>query len=291
MRSQENLVAACSEYYTYSPSVQARESFLYALIVGDFVYEPGYDLQRDRFDSFLLELILDGSVTGESDGETWQAEKGDVVLLDCYRPHHYHSKTGWRALWMHFDGASARGYYNVIHRSNGIVFSARRIRKDLRALDDIYDMFHREKAPNELQIALSMTKMLTAMAEPLSARTGVHEKKDSIDEVLYYINEHISEELPVKQLAQLASFSEYHFIRVFHDAVGMTPRQYIKTVRMNQAKYLLKTTDLPIQEIGYSTGYSSLSMFCTTFKNSQGVTPSEFREGGLRDISALPPEI
>lgn len=279
MKSRENNVARCSEYYTYSPSVQAREAFLYALSVGDFVYEPGYDLCRDRFDSFLLEIILEGSVSGESAGETWRANAGDVVLLDCYAPHHYFSETGWRALWLHFDGAAARGYYNMVHKTNGTVFSARSARKELRALNGIYEMFHREKAPDELQIALEITQMLTALAVPVGLRTGTRTSKDAVDAVLYHINEHINEELSVKELAQLASFSESHFIRVFREQIGMTPRQYIKTVRIDHAKYLLKTTGLSVQEVGYSIGYSSPSMFCTTFKKSQGVTPNEYREG------------
>ena len=48
---------------------------------------------------------------------------------------------------------------------------------------------------------------------------------------------------------------------------------------MDHAKYLLKTTNLPVQEIGYACGYASDSMFCTVFKDHMGVTPTAYRNG------------
>ena len=101
-----------------------------------------------------------------------------------------------------------------------------------------------------------------------------------MDDVLYYINEHLDEELSIKQLAGLVNLSEYYFIRAFNRAMGMTPRQYIISVRMNYAKYLLTTTAYSVQEIGYMVGYASESMFCTIFKKIQKITPTEYRTNG-----------
>ena len=83
MRSLEPRVAASSEYYNFSPGALAREYLLYVLCVGEFRYEAGYDLRRASFDSFLLEVILDGTVNIETEGETLSAHAGQVVLIDC----------------------------------------------------------------------------------------------------------------------------------------------------------------------------------------------------------------
>ena len=106
---------------------------------------------------------------------------------------------------------------------------------------------------------------------------GIRNNEDAIDEVLAYINGHLNQELTIQELARRASFSEYHFIRVFRDAVGMTPRSYIIAARMDYAKYLLKTTTMAVQEIGWQVGYASEGMFCNTFKRITGQTPSEYR--------------
>lgn len=74
----------------------------------------------------------------------------------------------------------------------------------------------------------------------------------------------------VQQLAEQAHFSEYHFIRLFRSQVGTTPRQYIITARMERARHLLKTTDLPLETISEQVGYTSDSVFCTQFKRRYG---------------------
>lgn len=277
MKSYEKNVSPVSSLFNYSPSVNAKEGLLYLCCTGDFTYEPGYDLQRDSFDSFLLEVILDGTMTFETEGKTVVAKRDDVVLLDCYKPHRYYTNTGCQALWVHFDGAPARAYYNLIQKVNGNVFSTRNVRKILRCIEEIYEMMCCHHIPNEPAIAMILTTALTAMVENASPPKSIRNNSAAIEEVVYYINAHLDEELSISELAQMASFSEYHFIRVFSDVVGMTPRKYIINVRMDYAKYLLKTTALPITEIGYMIGYASESMFCSSFKKHSGVTPSEYR--------------
>lgn len=277
MKSYEKNVSPVSSLFNYSPSVNAKEGLLYLCCTGDFTYEPGYDLQRDSFDSFLLEVVLDGTMTFETEGRTIVAKRDDVVLLDCYKPHRYYTNTGCQTLWVHFDGAPARAYYNWIHKANGNIFSTRNVRKILRCIEEIYEMMSCHHIPSEPAIAMILTTALTAMVESATPPKSIRNNSAAIEEVVYYINAHLDEELSISELAQMASFSEYHFIRVFSDVVGMTPRKYIINVRMDYAKYLLKTTVLPITEIGYMIGYSSESMFCSSFKKHAGVTPSEYR--------------
>lgn len=127
MFSCEPLVAPGSRYYNYAAGALARSSLLCLQCIGLFTYLPGYQLTRRSYDSFLLEVILDGELEGESDGRPFRAVRGNAVLLDCYRPHHYASATGWQALWLHFDGPGARGYYDWITRSGGPVLAPRKL--------------------------------------------------------------------------------------------------------------------------------------------------------------------
>lgn len=76
MKSRERFVLPSSEYYNFSPSALSREYLLHVLCVGDFCYAPGYDLQRNSFDSFLMEVILEGSVQIETEGEHFTARAG-----------------------------------------------------------------------------------------------------------------------------------------------------------------------------------------------------------------------
>ena len=76
MMSHENLVLPPSAYYNFYPSTMAKEALLHIMCIGDFHYAAGYDLSRTSFDSFLLEIILEGRVNIETEGEQLTAHAG-----------------------------------------------------------------------------------------------------------------------------------------------------------------------------------------------------------------------
>lgn len=280
MHSCEAHVSADSRYYNYSPSTTAREHFLYPICVGDFVYEAGYDLRRTTYDSYLLEMILDGHVTIETGGRTLTAHQGQAVLIDCHRPHRYYSQTGWHARWVHFDGAAAKGYFALFTRRWGGEFPPCTPPVS-EALHALFHMFDVSAALSEVQMALLLTQALSAMAEPPLR----HGTSPLLENVTAQINCALGSDLSIADLARGVGLSEYHFIRVFREQLGMTPRQYIISARMAQARYLLRTTGLPISDIAEQVGYHSASMFSATFKRLHGRSPGSYRAEPDADAS------
>ena len=103
MKVSESRIAAESDYYIYSPSVIAQNTFFYPICTGHFIYEPYYELHRTSYDSYLLMYIQKGQFILEYEGIKKTVAAGSFVLLDCYRPHAYYSDTGWESIWCHFD--------------------------------------------------------------------------------------------------------------------------------------------------------------------------------------------
>jgi AraC-like DNA-binding protein len=85
------------------------------------------------------------------------------------------------------------------------------------------------------------------------------------------------EEWPVPRLARVSGVSEAHFARSFKDAFGIPPHRYLLTRRIEQAKTLLRDTDLSITEIAFQTGWQSLGTFGRTFRDITGESPGELR--------------
>jgi len=85
------------------------------------------------------------------------------------------------------------------------------------------------------------------------------------------------EEWPVRRLAQVSGVPEAHFARSFKDAFGVPPHRYLLTRRIEQAKTLLRDTDLSITEIAFQTGWNSLGTFGRTFRDVTGESPGELR--------------
>lgn len=86
------------------------------------------------------------------------------------------------------------------------------------------------------------------------------------------------EDWPVERLASVSGVSEAHFARSFKQAFGIPPHRYLLTRRIERATAMLRDTDLPITEIAFATGWSSLGTFGRTFRDITGDTPRAVRE-------------
>lgn len=103
-------------------------------------------------------------------------------------------------------------------------------------------------------------------------------RDDAIERAIDYMRDHLREELPVADLADLASMSERTFIRRFREVAGMTPGHYLQKMRVDMAKRMLEETDLPLERIVENVGYRDVSSFRRLFKKEVAVSPKVFRD-------------
>jgi transcriptional regulator GlxA family with amidase domain len=82
---------------------------------------------------------------------------------------------------------------------------------------------------------------------------------------------------PVASMAARSGLSERGFLRRFRRATGQAPTEYVQSLRVEEAKQLLETTDLPIDEIAAVVGYSEPSSFRSAFRKRVGVSGSAYR--------------
>ncbi len=103
-----------------------------------------------------------------------------------------------------------------------------------------------------------------------------------INRVIDYINKNLDEELSLDKLAEVASFSKFHFHRIFTAFTGDTLNDFIKRIRLQRTLMkLMMNTEMPITEIALSTGFSSSANFSRVFKDYYGTTPSSFRKNHI----------
>ncbi|MGD9675764.1 MAG: GyrI-like domain-containing protein [Candidatus Bipolaricaulia bacterium] len=102
-----------------------------------------------------------------------------------------------------------------------------------------------------------------------------------INRVMDYIRANLTGDLRLETLARVASFSPFHFHRVFRLVVGETLNDFIRRVRVGTAAMrLLNNPKLSITDIAVGCGYSSSSAFAREFRSTFGMSASEFRRGG-----------
>ena len=92
-----------------------------------------------------------------------------------------------------------------------------------------------------------------------------------------YMDEHFDASLDLAQIAAQASFSRYHFLRLFRASFDQTPHQYLTGLRIERAKQLLAAGDLSVTEVCLAVGFDSLGSFSVLFRRHVGHAPSVFR--------------
>jgi transcriptional regulator GlxA family with amidase domain len=94
---------------------------------------------------------------------------------------------------------------------------------------------------------------------------------------LEFLRRHLPEPLDVEKLARLCHLSAPQFRRVFRAALGATPSEYSRRLRMEEAALLLRRTDDTIDTIASRVGYSDPSFFAHSFKAAMGASPGKYR--------------
>jgi len=95
--------------------------------------------------------------------------------------------------------------------------------------------------------------------------------------ILQYIDEHSAEHITVHELADICHLSYTYFSRTFKKNYGKSCRDYIESVRISKAEYLLLFTDYDLNTISSDTGFSDCSHFIKTFRKYKGTTPNQYR--------------
>ena len=107
-----------------------------------------------------------------------------------------------------------------------------------------------------------------------------------------WIAENYQERAPVAAMAKLSGLPERSFKRRFEQATGMSPLEYVHTLRLEEAKQMLESGDLPIEAIANEVGYEDAGFFSRLFRRSVNLTPAQYRKrfGSMRKALTAGPQ-
>ena len=99
-----------------------------------------------------------------------------------------------------------------------------------------------------------------------------------------WIAGHYDQPSPVTSMIRLSGLAERTFKRRFREATGMSPLEYVHTLRLEEAKQLLESTDQAIEAVAAEVGYEEGGFFSRLFRRKVGLTPAQYRKrfGSLR---------
>lgn len=118
---------------------------------------------------------------------------------------------------------------------------------------------------------------------------GEHSRHSDEDIVRlqYWLKENFNQQIKAEAMAKMLGISVRTLNRRFKAATQQTPRGYVHKIRLEQAKELLKQTDLSVADIAEQTGFNDTSHFCFSFKQFTSVSPGDYREAVKNKLFAL----
>lgn len=101
---------------------------------------------------------------------------------------------------------------------------------------------------------------------------------DSLNWITSYMSMHLAEPLSIEDMAKRANLSPSWFSTVFKRTYGVSPHQFLLSLRVNHAADLLRTTELSIENIAMYCGFADVYHFSKAFRKKMGESPTEFRK-------------
>ncbi|MDR2303258.1 MAG: AraC family transcriptional regulator [Treponema sp.] len=263
----------------FIPSPMARRSYFYLQLISTSQFPKNHYTIRRGVNSYLLASTFSGKGELQYEGKSYTLEPGESFLIDCRKPHQYRaaSREGWGYHIIHFDGFAMRDYFSRIEQGKSVKFAFSPESPFPSLLEKLFGVNAEQSGRNEMLSSCLLTNMLTEIMLTLPDYDS-EEIPRKIREVRDYIQENFAGSVHLEELSGRFYISKYYLCHEFKKYTGLSPNEYLITVRLNKARGLLQFSDLRICEIGELTGFASLNHFFYTFKKHEGISPSEYRK-------------
>jgi AraC-like DNA-binding protein/mannose-6-phosphate isomerase-like protein (cupin superfamily) len=143
---------------------------------------------------------------------------------------------------------------------------------------------HNLNIGNQLMTKNILERILIEFIRRCGEKKGFVDQKSisfenhQINKTLTYIQHHFREQLTLEQVAKQAQLSPTYFSKCFSKATGISFQSYLQGLRLQFAKSLIKSSDLPITEISHASGFNTLTHFNRCFNQKYGKSPRMYRK-------------
>ena len=123
---------------------------------------------------------------------------------------------------------------------------------------------------------------------PYAGLTARRQHEDHlISDAQHWLADGYAQPSPVAAMVARSGLTERGFLKRFRNATGLSPMEYVQTLRIEEAKHLLETTEMALDDVAEQVGYIEPASFRRLFRKMVGVSPSAYRRRHL--LPYLPP--
>ena len=223
-------------------------------------------------DAFVY--VISGSCTYRFDDKTeFKATAGDVFYLPYQSIYTMYIDTDeYRYIFCDFEFAEPSARLSALYSH-----------QDLKNVDTLFFKLlnrYRSSMKNTYIECMSILYGIYGLLQHNTQKSYIGKSKErNMIEARCYIDENFNlPEFSISQLAEKIKICEVYLRKLFRAQYGISPSKYLISVRLKNAKKLMKYPFLTLEECALQSGFSSLQYFCRLFKKETGISPGKYRK-------------
>lgn len=272
--------------HSYIPQAgQRRFDDLYLCYCGYEECRPGHSFGPAVRPNYIIHYILKGKGIYQTEKAAYELGAGQGFLIEPGSQTYYQADRDdpWTYLWVGFAGSRAAEYLSGMGLGEGRLTYHSSRGEDLKAI--VGDMLKHNTYTSASQFALesALFSFFAALSEDLDVMSAAGKADGSlyVRKAVEFIQNNYYTPIRVTDIAGYVCINRSYLCTLFRKELNMSPQEYLANYRLTQAAELLLITDLSIEAVALSCGYSDPLVFSKAFKLKNGLTPSAYRREKL----------
>ena len=240
--------------------------------------EQGFLFPGESHNSFELTYVDSDTLHSVADGLDLKLEQGDLVLYD---------KDQWHMQYADMDVAPR--FVTITFDAEGCDLTPLLNRKFKlpRKVQPLLQMMLREQEASPLHstdmiLSLLQVLLITLLREQnpstdkVQSSNSINSENEIVRKALQYIGTHVRDKLSVPIVAKNTEVSPSYLTALFHKHLDISPGEYIRRIKLQESKQMIREGSMNFTEIAESLQYSTVHHFSRQFKEKFGITPTEY---------------
>lgn len=255
--------------------------------VSDIGYYPKAEMHYRKRDegckNHILIHCIDGKGKVAFGGSEYILQTDNFIVIPAHCAHIYEADkdTPWTIYWLHFGGVSADLLLHTIldvvySKRNKLSFDAEQVNLFQKMYIHLSNGYGKEIMDS---VSLILPAFLRGYLYPEVANwEDSSSQTDVIQEAIGFLKSQIRSRVTLRQVADHIHFSVSHCSKLFKQRTGYSPIEYLNHLKIQEACYLLRFSQLRIAEISFELAYEDPYYFSRLFKEHMGISPLEYRK-------------
>ena len=241
--------------------------------------EQGFVFPGESHPMAELTYVDQGTLHSVADGQDLLLKQGDLVIYGPDQWHMQYADIGVapRFITLSFAVSNAE-LAPLLNRKFTAPQAAVKVLQTMLREQERMDDFSGDIILSQLNLLLLLLLRDTVSPKvgKLQTSNAIHSENEIIRQAQQYISSHIREKLSVPLVARQVDVSPSYLTALFHKNLQISPGEYIRRIKLQESKQMIRENSLNFTEIAAELQYSTVHHFSRQFKEKFGITPTEY---------------